>query len=94
METCYKRKKVIKKTSPISLLTPCNQLEAGILFGLKLPVLIFREADVFDSTRCAPANTDAGVRLIDGACASILVFSWNSFLKQTFYKGESNGDSR
>ncbi len=35
------------KTEPVCFPTPWNQLEAGILFGLKLPLLIFREAKVF-----------------------------------------------
>jgi hypothetical protein len=39
--------KAVKRSEPVSLPTPWNQLEAGILFGLKLPLLIFREADVY-----------------------------------------------
>lgn len=31
---------------PISIPTPWNNLEAGILFGLKLPLLIFKEENV------------------------------------------------
>ena len=42
-----KEEKVIKKSNPVSFPTPWNQLEAGILFGLKLPLLIFRESDIF-----------------------------------------------
>ncbi len=34
------------QSSPLSIPTPWNQLEAGILFGLKLPVLIFRETGI------------------------------------------------
>jgi len=41
-----KDRKLINKTKPVSLPTPWNQLEAGILFGLKLPLLIFKEADI------------------------------------------------
>ena len=37
----------IAKGKPVSFPTPWNQLEAGILFGLKLPLLIFRESEVF-----------------------------------------------
>jgi hypothetical protein len=33
-------------TAPISVPTPWNHLEAGILFGLGLPLLIFREPEV------------------------------------------------
>ena len=42
-----KEEKTIKKSVPVCFPTPWNQLEAGILFGLKLPLLIFREAEVF-----------------------------------------------
>ena len=37
----------IARGGPVALPTPWNQLEAGILFGLRVPLLIFREADVF-----------------------------------------------
>jgi len=37
-----KEKKVNNET-PVSFPTPWNHLEAGILFGLKLPLIIFRE---------------------------------------------------
>jgi len=39
-----KSEKVISE--PISIPTPWNHLEAGILFGLKLPMLIFKEDGV------------------------------------------------
>ena len=39
--------KKIGRSTPVLLPTAWNQLEAGILFGLKLPLLIFREAEVF-----------------------------------------------
>ena len=32
--------------TPVSIPTPWNHLEAGILFGLRLPILIFREEGV------------------------------------------------
>ena len=38
------RAKAIKE--PVSFPTPWNNLEAGILFGLQLPLLIFREKDI------------------------------------------------
>lgn len=41
-----KEYKQISKNSPILLPTPWNHLEAGILFGLKLPLLIFKEAGI------------------------------------------------
>jgi len=37
----------VSRGSSISFPTPWNQLEAGILFGLRVPLLIFRESDVY-----------------------------------------------
>lgn len=37
----------IRRGKPVSFPTPWNQVEGGILFGLRLPLLIFREADVY-----------------------------------------------
>ncbi len=42
-----KKKPAPSRANPLSLPTPWNQLEAGILFGLKLPLLIFREENVY-----------------------------------------------
>ena len=42
-----KEESLITKKNPASFPTPWNQLEAGILFGLRLPLLIFREAHVY-----------------------------------------------
>lgn len=42
-----KEEKLIDSNVPILFPTPWNNLEAGILFGLKLPLLIFREKDIF-----------------------------------------------
>jgi hypothetical protein len=41
-----KDEKLITKDNPIRIPTPWNQLEAGILFGLKLPLLIFKEEGI------------------------------------------------
>lgn len=38
--------KPIDAKNPVSIPTPWNHLEAGILFGLRLPLLIFRESNV------------------------------------------------
>jgi hypothetical protein len=38
-----KEQKLVSKDKPVLLPTPWNHLEAGILFGLKLPLLIFKE---------------------------------------------------
>src|SRR5438270_6039977 len=35
-----------KHDTPVSMPTPWNHLEAGILFGLRLPLLIFREKEI------------------------------------------------
>lgn len=37
----------VSRSSSVSFPTPWNQLEAGILFGLRLPLLIFRERGVY-----------------------------------------------
>lgn len=37
----------LSRSTVVSFPTPWNQLEAGILFGLKLPLLIFRESEVY-----------------------------------------------
>jgi hypothetical protein len=37
----------VKASAPVLFPSPWNQLEAGILFGLKLPLLIFRESNVY-----------------------------------------------
>jgi hypothetical protein len=36
----------IKASAPLSIPTPWNHLEAGIMFGLRLPLLIFRQEGV------------------------------------------------
>ena len=38
--------KETKIAKPVSIPTPWNNLEAGILYGLKLPLLIFKENDI------------------------------------------------
>jgi hypothetical protein len=38
--------KIISADKPVHLPTPWNHLEAGILFGLKLPLLIFKEEGI------------------------------------------------
>jgi hypothetical protein len=38
--------KSVDPKKPVSLPTPWNHLEAGILFGLRLPLLVFREAGI------------------------------------------------
>lgn len=38
--------KLIEPSNPVVISTPWNHLEAGILFGLKLPLLIFKEEGI------------------------------------------------
>jgi len=47
--------------SPISFPTPWNQIEAGILFGLRLPMVMFREKDI-ESGVFAPGITDVFIQ--------------------------------
>ena len=42
-----KNSKSIIPAESVALPSPWNQLEAGILLGLRLPLMIFREADVY-----------------------------------------------
>ena len=37
----------ISRSAPVAFPSPWNQLESGILFGLRLPLLIFREVEVY-----------------------------------------------
>jgi hypothetical protein len=41
-----REQKRLQRRKPASFPTPWNHLEAGILFGMQLPLLIFREASV------------------------------------------------
>jgi hypothetical protein len=41
-----KEQRPVRRGKPEAFPSPWNQLEAGILFGLQLPLLIFREASV------------------------------------------------
>lgn len=41
-----KEQKAVPRGKPVAFPSPWNQLEAGILFGLQLPLLIFREESV------------------------------------------------
>jgi hypothetical protein len=41
-----KTQKRVPRSAPVSFPTPWNHLEAGILFGLRLPLLIFREPSI------------------------------------------------
>ena len=74
--------KIISKDNPVFLPTPWNHLEAGILFGLKLPLLIFKEENieggVFDY-----GISDAFIHTMPGAVTNK---NKNDELKQVFLK--------
>jgi len=69
--------------------TPWNQLEAGILFGLRLPILIFRETDVyggiFDTgvtdVFIHPMPDDAS----DNQALNDVFLKWQANVRQNYY---------
>jgi hypothetical protein len=77
---------------PISFPTPWNHLEAGILFSLHLPTLIFKEngilGGVFD-----PGATNAFVHKMPSAdmtdserkALSSIFFKWSAKVRENFY---------
>jgi hypothetical protein len=87
------QKKLGAKDS-VSFPTPWNQLEAGILFGLGLPVLIFREdgitGGVFDN-----GVTDVFIHKMPGAKPSTadhdslkeVFLKWHSRVSHRYYGG-------
>jgi hypothetical protein len=80
---------------PMSFPTPWNHLEAGILFGLRLPLLIFRErgisGGVFDQ-----GVTDVFIHDMPSARADrrqneelqALVLKWQSRVREHYYRFE------
>jgi hypothetical protein len=73
-------------TKPISFPTPWNQLEAGILFSMNLPMLVFREpmitGGIFD-----PGVTDVFIHTMP---SSKLSHSEKASLQDVFLKWQSN----
>ena len=79
-------------TGPVPIPTPWNQLEAGILFGLGLPLLIFREpgitGGVFDPgvtdvfVHDMPAHTDKSSR--DGELREVFL-KWQARVRDHYY---------
>ncbi|MGO9077585.1 MAG: hypothetical protein ACLQDY_00860 [Streptosporangiaceae bacterium] len=73
---------------PVSFPTPWNNLEAGILFGLGLPLLIFRDptisGGIFDA-----GVTDVFIHPIPGPAAgdglSDVFLKWQSNVRQRYY---------
>lgn len=82
-----------KLAEPESFPTPWNQLEAGILFGLRLPLLIFKEATigggVFD-----PGVTDVFIHKMphpsmaagERRGLSAVFLKWQSEVRQHYYR--------
>jgi hypothetical protein len=76
--------------SAASFPTPWNQLEAGILFGLRLPLLIFREAEIsggiFDmgvtDVFIHPMPDDAS----DGHALNDVFLKWQANVRQKYYE--------
>jgi hypothetical protein len=77
--------------SVTSFPTPWNQLEAGILFGLRLPLLIFRESDIsggiFDmgvtDVFIHPMPDDAS----DSHALNDVFLKWQASVRQKYYEG-------
>jgi hypothetical protein len=81
-----------KIRGPISIPTPWNQLEAGILFGLGLPLMIFREegvvGGVFDNGVTdvfVHQMPDPGVKVDPGLRE--VVRNWTARVRQHYYRG-------
>lgn len=69
IETCITKRGTTyesKISQPISLPTPWNHIEAGILFGLKLPLLIFKEPAI-NGGIFGHGNTDVYVHTMPNA---------------------------
>lgn len=76
----------------VSMPTPWNHLEAGILFGLRLPILIFREKEiaggVFDPgvsdvyIHEMPSSTDTGARK---AALGDVFLKWQAEVRRHYY---------
>lgn len=78
--------------APVSIPTPWNHLEAGILFGLRLPILIFRErgieggvfdpgvSDVFIHEMPTPADTKARKEAL-----SDVFLKWQAEVRRQYY---------
>jgi hypothetical protein len=86
---------LVTKAAPVSFASPWNQLEAGILFGLKLPLLIFREkavyGGVFDTGTTEvfvhsmpPPNVTAGKR----AELKDVFLKWYAEVSRAYYRYE------
>jgi hypothetical protein len=81
-----------RQDTPVIVPTPWNHLEAGILFGLRLPILIFRErgieggvfdpgvSDVFIHEMPAPTDTKARKEGL-----SDVFLKWQAEVRRQYY---------
>jgi hypothetical protein len=88
-----KEEKHVSRGKPVHFPTPWNQIEAGILFGLQLPLLIFREEDVsggvFD-----PGVTDVFIHTIPTGTITKknlesfreVLLKWSSKVREHYYR--------
>ncbi len=82
-----------KRLRDISFPTPWNHLEAGILFGLRLPLLVFREdgvgGGIFDvgtsDVFIHPMPLSKAGRPIDPALTEVIL-NWQGRVRQHYYK--------
>lgn len=83
-----------KITSPFSFATPWNQLEAGILFCLGLPILVFREESISDGI-FDPSNSDVFVHSMPQSSISKtarealhqVFLRWEADVRAHYYNG-------
>jgi hypothetical protein len=88
-----KEERAVRRGEPEAFPSPWNQLEAGILFGLRLPLLIFREepirGGVFDDgvtdvfIHSVPRGDIAGSNL--EAFREVLL-KWSSRVREHYYR--------
>ncbi|MBI4788599.1 MAG: hypothetical protein HY782_16325 [Chloroflexi bacterium] len=78
---------------PIAIPTAWNNLEAGILFGLQLPLLVFKEEDISDGV-FDPGVSDAFIhRMPDAEMAveermalSSVFMKWQAKVRELYYR--------
>lgn len=85
----------VKASAPVLFPSPWNQLEAGILFGLKLPLLIFREAHVYGGVFDV-GTTEVFVHPMPPAKTTLdkrrelkeVFLKWHAEVSRTYYRYE------
>lgn len=89
-----KEEEKLSRSKTVSFPTPWNQLEAGILFGLKLSLLIFREAKVYGGVFDV-GTTDVFVHQMPPASPSKkklaelkeVFLKWHAVVSRVYYEG-------